>query len=145
MKELSEDSTPPKVSKEELDNLMLAAQQLEQQATRYNQQIELLNSYYNEIYTAEQTLGDLKESKTNQKILVPIGAGNFVYASIEDGENVIVTIGAGVHSERNLPDAIEGIKKKKAEVENQLTQIKASYNEVLERLREIDRVVKSVM
>ncbi len=145
MKELSEDSPSQKVSKEELDNLMLAAQQLEQQATRYNQQIDLLNGYYNEIHTAEQTLINLKETKKNQKILVPIGAGNFVYASIEDGEKVITTIGAGVHNERSLPEAIENIKEKKSEIENQLTQIKASYNEVIERLREIDRIVKSVM
>lgn len=145
MKELSEDSPSQKVSKEELDNLMLAAQQLEQQATRYNQQIDLLNGYYNEIHTAEQTLINLKEVKKNQKILVPIGAGNFVYASIEDSEKIITTIGAGVHNERSLPEAIENIKVKKSEIENQLTQIKASYNEVIERLREIDRIVKSVM
>ena len=144
MKKLSEDSPSQKFSKEELDNLILAAQQLEQQAARYNQQIELLNGYFNEIHTAEQTLDEIQNAKKNQRILVPIGAGNFVYASIEDGEKVIVTIGAGVHSERSIPDATESIKKKKSEVENQLTQIKASYNEVIERLREIDRVVKSV-
>ena len=72
-------------------------------------------------------------------------AGNFVYATVEDGESVIVTIGAGVHTEKSLEDAINSIIKKKSDVENQLTQIKASYNEIVERLREIDRVVKTVM
>ena len=145
MKRLSKDSSPKQVSQEELNNLLMAAQQLEQQATRYNQQIEVLNGYYNEIHSAEQTLRDLDKAEENNKILVPIGAGNFIYATVENGENVIVTIGAGVHNEKSLQDAIESIKKKKTDVENQLTQIKASYNEVIERLREIDRVVKSVM
>jgi prefoldin alpha subunit len=145
VKRLSEDPTSQQVSQEELNNLLMAAQQLEQQATRYNQQIEILNGYYNEIHSAEQTLKDLEKAEENNKILVPIGAGNFIYATVENGENVIVTIGAGVHSEKSLEDAIESIKKKKADIENQLTQIKASYNEVIERLREIDRVVKSVM
>ncbi|MCG3258587.1 MAG: prefoldin subunit alpha [Candidatus Heimdallarchaeota archaeon] len=145
MKRLSKDSSPKQVSQEELNNLLMAAQQLEQQATRYNQQIEVLNGYYNEIHSAEQTLRDLDKAEENNKILVPIGAGNFIYATVENGENVIVTIGAGVHNEKSLQDAIEGIKKKKTDVENQLTQIKASYNEVIERLREVDRVVKSVM
>jgi len=145
VKRLSKDSSPKQVSQEELNNLLMAAQQLEQQATRYNQQIEVLNGYYNEIHSAEQTLRDLDKAEENNKILVPIGAGNFIYATVENGENVIVTIGAGVHNEKLLQDAIEGIKKKKTDVENQLTQIKASYNEVIERLREIDRVVKSVV
>jgi prefoldin alpha subunit len=145
VKRLSKDSSPQQVSQEELNNLLMAAQQLEQQATRYNQQIEILNGYYNEIHSAEQTLRDFDKAEENNKILVPIGAGNFIYATVENGENVIVTIGAGVHSKKSLQDATEGIKKKKTDVENQLTQIKASYNEVIERLKEIDRVVKSVM
>ncbi|MHA2358562.1 MAG: prefoldin subunit alpha [Candidatus Heimdallarchaeaceae archaeon] len=142
---MSESETPQKFSKEEINNLLLAAQQLEQQASRYSQQMEILNNYYNEIQSSEQTLIELNESKGSQKILMPIGAGNFIYATVEDTEKVIVTIGAGIHSEKSLSNAIEELKKKKEEVEKQLTQIKSSYNEVLERLREIDRVVKTVM
>jgi prefoldin alpha subunit len=142
---LTEKSPSDKVSNEEVNNLLLAAQQLEQQATRYNQQIEILNSYYSEIQTSEQTLVELKGAKNDQQMLLPIGAGNFIYTTIKDAEKVIVTIGAGIHSEKSLDEAIDGVKKKKSEVENQLSQIKASYNEVLERLREIDRIVKSVM
>jgi prefoldin alpha subunit len=142
---LTKEDTSQKISQDELNNLLLVAQQLEQQATRYNQQIEILNGYFNEIHSAEQTLSEIENSKENQKVLVPIGAGNFIYVSVEDTKKVIVTIGAGVHSEKSLPDAIDAIKKKKTEVENQITQIKSSYNEVIERLREIDRVVKSVM
>lgn len=134
-----------KISSEEVNNLLLASQQLEQQATKYNQQIEILNSYYSEIQTSEQTLVELKDAKNDQHMLLPIGAGNFIYTTIKDAEKVIVTIGAGIHSEKSLDEAIDGVKKKKSEVENQLSQIKASYNEVLERLKEIDRIVKSVM
>lgn len=142
---MAENIPSDKISNEEVNKLLLAAQQLEQQATRYNQQIEILNSYYSEIQTSEQTLVELKGAKNDQQMLLPIGAGNFIYTTIKNAKKVIVTIGAGIHSEKSLDDAIDGVKKKKSEVENQLTQIKASYNEVVERLREIDRIVKSVM
>ncbi len=142
---MAENIPSDKVSNEEVNKLLLSAQQLEQQATRYNQQIEILNSYYSEIQTSEQTLVELKGAKNDQQMLLPIGAGNFIYTTIKNAEKVIVTIGAGIHSEKSLDYAIDGVKKKKSEVENQLTQIKASYNEVVERLKEIDRIVKSVM
>ncbi|MHA1483309.1 MAG: prefoldin subunit alpha [Candidatus Heimdallarchaeaceae archaeon] len=142
---MAENIPSEKISNEEVNKLLLAAQQLEQQATRYNQQIEILNSYYSEIQTSEQTLVELKGAKNDQQMLLPIGAGNFIYTTIKNAEKVIVTIGAGIHSEKSLDEAIDGVKKKKSEVENQLTQIKASYNEVVERLKEIDRIVKSVM
>ena len=142
---MAENIPSEKISSEEVNKLLLAAQQLEQQATRYNQQIEILNSYYSEIQTSEQTLVELKSAENDQQMLLPIGAGNFIYTTIKNAEKVIVTIGAGIHSEKSLDEAIDGVKKKKSEVENQLTQIKASYNEVVERLKEIDRIVKSVM
>ena len=142
---MAENIPSEKISNEEVNKLLLAAQQLEQQATRYNQQIEILNSYNSEIQTSEQTLVELKGAKNDQQMLLPIGAGNFIYTTIKNAEKVIVTIGAGIHSEKSLDEAIDGVKKKKSEVENQLTQIKASYNEVVERLREIDQIVKSVM
>jgi len=145
VRKLADNVPSDKISNEEVNKLLLAAQQLEQQATRYNQQIEILNSYYSEIQTSEQTLVELKSAKNNQQMLLPIGAGNFIYTTIKNAEKVIVTIGAGIHSEKSLDEAIDGVKKKKSEVENQLTQIKASYNEVVERLKEIDRIVKSVM
>jgi len=141
---MTENVPSDKISNEEVNNLLLAAQQLEQQATRYNQQIEILSSYYSEIQISEQTLVELKGAKNDQQMLLPIGAGNFIHTTIKNAEKVIVTIGAGIHSEKSLDEAIDGVKKKKSEVENQLTQIKASYNEVIERLREIDRIVKSV-
>ncbi|MHA1693083.1 MAG: prefoldin subunit alpha, partial [Candidatus Heimdallarchaeaceae archaeon] len=92
---MAENLTSDKVSNEEVNNLLLAAQQLEQQATRYNQQIEILNSYYSEIQTSEQTLMELKGAKNDQQMLLPIGAGNFIYTTIKNAEKVIVTIGAG--------------------------------------------------
>ena len=86
---MAENIPSDKISNEEINNLLLAAQQLEKQATRYNQQIEILNSYYNEIQKSEQILVELKGAKEDQQMLLPIGAGNFIYTSIKNAEKVI--------------------------------------------------------
>lgn len=144
MSKLAETPQPQKISKEEINNLIYTAQQLEQQAQQYQKQIDILNSYHTEIQSAEQTLVELSDCEDKHNLLVPIGAGCFIYASIQAAEKVIVSIGARVHTEKNLPEAIKGVQKKKSEIDSQLSQIRSSYNEVVERLSGIDMLLKSV-
>ncbi|MHA1303543.1 MAG: prefoldin subunit alpha [Candidatus Heimdallarchaeaceae archaeon] len=134
----------PQIGQEELSKLLYSAQQLEQQASQYQKQLEILNGYISDINSAEQVLNEMKNLKQTKKILVPIGAGNFVYASIEKTSEVISSLGAGVHAEISITEALNNIIKRKTEINNQISQTQANYNQVIERLKEIDRLVKSI-
>jgi len=137
-------TTSPKISKEEFEQLLFSAQQLEQERATYQQQIDLLNNYYNDVTMAEQTLIELKHCKKAHNTLVPIGAGIFVYANIDENENVLVSVGAKVHIKKPLDEALANLRKRKEDIENQLISTKARYNEVLERLRGIEAILQSV-
>lgn len=141
---VSNTSQPNKISNEEMSNLLYLAQQLEQEASKYQQQIELLNGYYNDLVSAEQTLKELETCEDNHSILVPIGGGCFVYAKIPDKSSVIVSIGSRIHVEKPTQEALNSVSRKKEEIQNQITQIQASYNEVVERLQKIDQLLKSM-
>ncbi len=132
------------ISKEELNNLLMAAQQLEQQSVWYKQQMDILSNYLGDIANAENTLLELKNRQKDNKILIPIGAENFLYAKIDENDKILVSLGAKIHAEKNLDAALEDLKKKKEEVENQLMQRKTSFNKVNDRLREIEQILKSV-
>jgi len=55
-----------------------------------------------------------------------------------------VSVGARVHVKKPLDDAMKIVQKRKEEIENQLTNTKARYNEVVERLKEIDAIMQTV-
>ncbi len=132
------------ISQDEFNNLIYASKQLEQEASYYKRQMEVLNDFKHDLHEAENTLEELKKCKENHNLLVPIGGGNFVRAIVKKTDTVVGFIGAGVHVEQPISNAMERIRTKKSEVEKQMNQIKSSYNEVLQRLKEIDRVVRSI-
>lgn len=141
---MSTDLTNTKISKEEVNNLLYMAQQLEQEASKYQQQIDLLNGYYNDLTSAEQTLKELKLCASDHSVLVPIGGGCFIYAKVPTTDSVIVSVGARIHVEKTTQDAIDSVIKKKEVIQNQITQIKASYNEVIDRLQKINQLLKTM-
>lgn len=132
------------ISQDEFNNLIYASKQLEQEASYYKRQMELLNEYKHDLQEAENTLEELKKCKENHNLLVPIGGENFVRAIVKKTDTVVGSIGARVHVEQPISNAIERVRTKKSDVEKQLNEIKSSYNGVLERLKEIGRVIRSI-
>ncbi|HDZ36182.1 MAG TPA: prefoldin subunit alpha [Thermococcus sp.] len=92
---------------EQLERLAYEYQLLQAQAQLLAQNLELLTLGRNEFQAVKETLEELKKvEEGNPEILVPIGAGSFLKARIEDKENAIVSVGAGYAIEKNLDDAI---------------------------------------
>ncbi|RLG15281.1 prefoldin subunit alpha [Candidatus Pacearchaeota archaeon] len=137
-------SNKPQIGQEELNKLLYSAQQLEQQAGQYQKQLEVFQSYLADMNNAEKAMKELKNISDEKNILVPIGAGNFIHASVKKTEKVISSLGAGVHAEIPIDQALANIEKRKADVNNQISQVQASYNQVIERLKEIDSFVRMI-
>ncbi len=137
-------SSEQNIGREEISKLIYSAQQLEQQATQYQKQLDILNNYVKDITNAEQVINQMKNLGESKKILVPIGAGNFINAIIEKTDTIISSVGAGVHIETAIDDVLSDLSKRKLDINNQISQVQASYNQVVERLHEIDKLVKSV-
>ncbi len=92
---------------EQLERLAYEYQLLQAQAQLLAQNLELLTLGRNEFQAVKETLEELKKVEDEKpEILVPIGAGSFLKARIEDKENAIVSVGAGYAIEKNLDDAI---------------------------------------
>jgi len=92
---------------EQLERLAYEYQLLQAQAQLLAQNLELLTLGKNEFQAVKETLEELKKVEEEKpEILVPIGAGSFLKARIEDKENAIVSVGAGYAIEKNLDDAV---------------------------------------
>ena len=70
-------------------------------------QDEILRINVEEFMRARDTLVGIKEKKSGDKILVPIGANFFIHAQIDDSENVISNLGSTVAAGENIEDAIK--------------------------------------
>ncbi|MHA1338912.1 MAG: prefoldin subunit alpha [Promethearchaeota archaeon] len=96
---------------EDLTKLYYTYQELDANFKYISEQLEYLNSDQVGINIAKKTLDSLKEIKSNEEIILPIGNYAFIKAKIENPKEVLVSIGKDVLVEKNIENALLYIRK----------------------------------
>jgi prefoldin alpha subunit len=123
--------------KEDINALVLELSNLQSYAEALRQQIELSSTAIMELTISKSSLEEIKRRGGNAEVLVPIGAGNFIRASIKDVNSVIVNIGANVSIEKGIDIAISDIEEKIKKVQSQMENLRSQYIQVVSRIEEL--------
>lgn len=94
---------------------MLRSDQVRQQLAQMEAQREYLMEVAGEARRSHATLEHLANAKPGDAVLVPLGAGAYVHASVADPTKAIASLGSGVLAELSTSDAATRLK---ARVEN---------------------------
>ena len=105
----------------------------ENQSKMLQQQIEAIQASLLEVDALESTLEDLKDKKSVET-LVPVGAGSFMNAEINNTDEVIMSVGAGVAITKSVEDAKETLSSQKEELND-------SLDKMLTNLQNISQIV----
>lgn len=92
---------------------------------------ELLRMALEEHMRAKETISRFNETKTGERLLVPVGADCFVFAAVENNEDVIVSLGSDVMITDTTGDAI-------AKLDKRIKQMNDSEEELAKRMAELD-------
>ncbi len=115
------------------------ANQLEQLERR----IELVQNSISEIDLTKTTLEALKNRRSEDEFLSPIGSNSFIKAKFLDTNKVLMGLGANIVAEVTVDHAIEELSKRKTEFQklyinlrNQMDQLKVKFNAVKTKLEQ---------
>ena len=122
-------------AEEELSRLVSEARMLEGISDSLRDLIGRVQAYLAELRAAGLALENIA-GREGLEILVPIGAGSLVKASLKEADKVIVSLGADVSVEVDVDKAKEII-------ENRLAEAQKALNDYLARLREVERALAS--
>lgn len=117
---------------QEAQALMMRLRQYQTQADALTQELVLVQQSVAEYEKAIETIKYLKKLKAGDELLVSVGAGASVYATLSTPEKVIVNLGAGVSAEKDPDSAIESLRERKEELEKR----RAEITETLQRLEQ---------
>ena len=113
------------------------------QAESLRQQIETIDATILDLTTVLETLNYIKAKGKDKTVLVPIGAGNFVRAKIEDTEHVIMGVGGRLSVEASIDEAKELINERirileqlRLDLRRKLEEINARITELISKLQE---------
>ena len=106
-------------------------------------QDEILRLNVEEFLRARDTLEGIKEKKSGDEILMPIGANFFVHAKLSDTENVISNLGSTIAAGEKIEDAIKRLEyhigelnKAGQELTNKVTELESTCTTITQQLQE---------
>ena len=126
---------------EEVRRLLAAYQQYQAQADGIMRQLSLTQITADGLERASIAVDALEKAEVGQEILVPIGSGSFIHATLASKEKVVLNVGAGVHMEKKSAEAREILKTRKAEVQEGSRKL----NEVLSKIDQEMQKIQAVM
>ena len=103
------------------------------------QQANLIQASVNDVDAALKAITSLEGAGEGHEMLVPIGAGSFVHATIAKPDKVLVGLGADISVERTVADARNIFQTRRTELEKALAEVNGVLNQVAGELMRLQQ------
>lgn len=109
---------------------------LEQTAETLQSRMNMINAAATDLRYAQTTLEGLEKENEKSELLVPVGGTSYIRARLDNPNQVIVGMGAGVSVEKTREEAKEIIKKRLADLEKARTSVQQQFAQVAEKINQ---------
>lgn len=113
-----------------LNQQLYAFRYLKEQREFIENQIDIVNTSYNNLNNTKKTLENLKNIKTGEEILVPIGGILYLEATIKNPEKSLFHVGQDVVIEKTIEESIETIDKLMEQHKEQVQRLSQSMQQI---------------
>ncbi|MDI6902138.1 MAG: prefoldin subunit alpha [Methanocellales archaeon] len=125
-----------KMSEEELRNIIAQLQQYQSRAEAYQQQLALIGISISGCENAMQVLDRLEDVKASREMLVPIGAGSYMHATITS-DRILMGLGAGVSAEKSVDEARQSLAERKDQLSKMFERLSKDLDEIHKEMQKL--------
>ena len=125
------------MEEQEVRELIFKLQQYQAQVDILSRQNSMVQASIDEHESAIDAIKHCKDLEERSKILVPLGAGSFIHATLDKVDKILVGLGANVSAEQTPDQAIEYISKRKDEMNEMLGQLDRSMHGLEQEIQSI--------
>jgi len=123
-------------NEEEIRKISVELRLLEQTAETLQSRLSMLNAVAQDLTYANMTLESLEKEKENSEVLVPIGGTSYIRTKLDNPNQIIVGIGAGVSVEKTRQEAKDVINKRLEDLQKARTSTQQQFAQIAERINE---------
>ena len=116
------------------DQQLAIAEQLQAQLGALEQQRAALGDHLQELRQTRRALKALEEGVDDRPLLVPLGSGAFIQASVVDAKKVLAPLGGGILAEETPAGAIARIEAREAEANRAIERMESNRAQLEEQL-----------
>ena len=131
-------------SERELQQLVDALPQYENQIRYWESQLEAISNVRADIFQAQDTLNGMMDSKDGMEMLVPVGHNTSIFTNVNDLDRILIGIGSRVYMETSREDSIkrlnkrlEGLEEAGKTYQESLQKAQQDYLAVIERAEQL--------
>lgn len=125
-----------KMSEEELRNTLILLQQYQASSEAHQQQIALIDTSIRGCESAMQVLDRLEGVRYGEEMLVPIGAGSYIYTSITS-DQILMELGAGISAEKSVEEARQSLSERKDKLSKMLGRFNKDLGEIHKEMQNL--------
>jgi prefoldin alpha subunit len=114
------------IDREAIQGMVLKLRLLQVQAESYTQQLAAIQASFGEYEKAITTLTAVENIEEGSELLVSVGAGAAIYATLARKDKVIIGLGGGVSAEKSVKEALKILKNRQeslSESQKKLTEV----------------------
>ena len=138
-------SSDQKLSNEDIQKLSTQFQQLQYQSDALTQQLNMVGASIAESEKAINTIAGFEGVEDGHEILIPIGMGTNIIAKLSKPDTVIMQIGAGISTEKDLDNAKKSLEIRKEELTKFHETTQGNLNQIVTKMQEIESVVTATV
>ncbi len=135
---MSEEKTSTRLTGAQL--MQLVAQE-KQKAEELTQRINSFQSFKSELRAAKDALSEIEKSKKGEKILVNLGAGIYVEASIEENTQAISSLSGKIFKTKKIKDLDKTIENKIKNLDKTIATVAEEQSKAVSRLNQLESVI----
>ncbi|NYT00568.1 MAG: prefoldin subunit alpha [Methanocellales archaeon] len=124
------------ISEEELRNMLAKLQRYQASAEAYQQEIVLMDASIRASDNAIHVFDRLEDVKDSREVLVPIGAGAYIHASITS-DQILMELGAGISAEKSVEEARQSLVKRKDQMGKMLDRLRKDLDEINKEMQNL--------
>ena len=119
---------------EEMQKKIVQFQILESNLKVMQERAALISQRLDDFQKTKDAINELESTKPG-KAMIPLGSGNFVKGSVENTDDIIVSVGNDIAVKKSRKEAMEILDKKITEAENSLNDITKKSQALIRFLR----------
>jgi prefoldin alpha subunit len=123
-------------NEEEFRRLNMELRLLEQTAETLQSRMNMINAAATDLRYAQTTLEGLDKENEKSELLVPVGGTSYIRARLDNPNQVIVGMGAGVSVEKTREEAKGIIKKRLDDLEKARASVQQQFAQVAEKINQ---------
>lgn len=134
---------PARLTQEDAERAVAVLESHQAQFQALQEQRELIAQAAAEATQARTTLDAWKKAAKGEEVLIPVGAGTFVKATVADAERVVAGVGAGLSVEDTVAKATARLEARMAELGEAEKRLATQAQRLIDEMQRIQTLLES--